>query len=234
MTITEFKKQLPNRVSIHSILFSTPMVQAIMDGRKTQTRRTVKTPRHKLAAGFKINSTMYGSHKWPEAIDENERGLEGNGCNMECPYGKPGDILWVRETWQELVLSYPNPQKYVYSANVCSPGVDKPSTGWRPSIHMPFEACRIFLKVKSVRVERLQDISEDDAQAEGVDNWTWKDMATPQNWMDYMNPKGQPHFSAYDSFVSLWDSINGPDSWDENPWVWVIEFERVNKQDIVK
>lgn len=201
MNINEFKTKLPAGVSLIPILFSTPMVQAIMDGRKTQTRRTVKTPRHKLAAGFKINSTIDGSHKWPEAIDENERGLEGNGCNMECPYGKPGDILWVRESWRG------TPGDYVYKANCSDTWVKLHS--WRPSIHMPFEACRTFLMVKSVRLERLQDISEEDARVEGIPNAAYS-----------ITPK--------ESFSRIWKSINGPESWDANPWVWVVEFERYN------
>jgi hypothetical protein len=94
---------------------------------------------------------------------------------------------------------------------------------------MPKDAARIWLRIKDVRVERLQDISEDDALAEGIDNLTWKDMAYPQNFFDYMDPVGPPLCSAFYSFMSLWDKINGEESTDSNPWVWVIEFERIEK-----
>jgi hypothetical protein len=172
------------------ILFSTPMVQAIIDGRKTQTRRVVKDK-----AG-----------------------------DVKCPYGKEGDVLWVRETWAEL----PNPDcfgKYLYKS------MGDTAEKWKPSIFMPKEACRIFLRVKSVRVERLQDISEDDAKEEGVESWINERLASkPVLYKNYEGDSAAWYCSkAVTSFETLWQSINGVDSWEANPYVWVIEFERIEK-----
>lgn len=172
------------------ILFSGPMVRAILEGRKTQTRRVVKPqPAHIPGIGTVLNiDTITG---------------------RACPYGNPGDRLWVRETWAHrrwmLGDASPNPTT-VYRAD----GEDlKGCARWRPSIHMPRWASRIALEVVSVRVERLQDISEDDAKAEGV------------------TIKGTSRYDgeARDAFEALWCSINGADSWEINPWCWCISFK---------
>lgn len=185
------------------ILFSTPMVNAIMRGDKTMTRRLIKTPKNKLAAGFRINTSKDGANKWPEAIDENERGLEGNGCNMECPYGQIGDVLWVRETWSRWAN-----EPYKYKADGTT------GYSWKPSIHMPKAACRIFLEITNIRVEWLQDITENDAISEGVEN---------------LGLYPGYDVSSRGKFEGLWNLINGDESWDKNPLVWVIEFKRMEK-----
>ena len=168
------------------ILFSAPMVRALLAGTKTQTRRIIK-PQH--LAFFNQDAAAMLS-------DWNERPL---------PYGQPGDRLWVRETFGHFECN----QHFKPGCNVYyrADGNCLELEPWRPSIHMPRWASRITLEITSVRVERLQDISEADAIAEGV----YTDPACP----------------AYDAYAQLWDEINGLGSWEANPWVWVIEFRRL-------
>lgn len=203
------------------------MVQAILEGRKTQTRRVIKAPKNKLAIGFRINSTQDGQHKWPEAIDEHERGLEGNGCNMECPYGKPGDVLWVRETTrrcQHYGFDYEFYQYKDLTTSTHCEIIDKDQiihNPWTPSIHMKREACRIWLEIVSVRVERLHDISESDAQSEGMK-------------LGKGFTKNICGMSFKAGFRDLWQEINNdpekPEThWKKNPWVWVVEFKQIEQ-----
>lgn len=179
------------------ILFSAPMVNAILDGKKTQTRRVIK-----------------GHWKeWLESINDITNLDASCALENQCPYGKPGDQLWVRETFHS-----PTDQVTIYRANwredARARGFDNiPNTvnwKWTPSIHMPRWASRIQLEITGIRVERLQDISDDDALEEGVDRTN-------------TSIKGY----ARQRFQNLWQKINGVDSWDQNPWVWVIEFERI-------
>lgn len=183
------------------ILFSTPMVHAILEGRKTQTRRTCKH--------------QFWSHS--ELVDVNiNKEFQKIDRNVSCPYGNIGDVLWVRESWQ-ILLFKDAPTKYLYKAN---PQHD--AMKWKPSIHMPKAACRLFLRIKYVRVERLRDISEADALAEGIS-------VNAHFYYDYMKNGLGFYSSPIQSFFSLWESINGADSLQANPWVWVIEFERIEK-----
>ena len=215
------------------ILFSAPMVRAILAGTKTQTRRVA--PVESIDIRDIGDGTISWAAKFSEPVRSRVSGGRATGTYSGgrftrdqavsiiaadfCPYGQPGDRLWVRETFMDLRGtgvehrdSAGNRQRYAYAADT-RPG----SYGdecrkdyglkWRPSIHMPRAAIRITLEVTAVRVERLQDISEADAMAEGC----YTDPACP----------------AYDAYRSLWESINGPGSWDANPWVWVIEFKRV-------
>lgn len=170
------------------ILFSAPMVRALLDGRKTQTRRVVK-PQPTATREEAIRT--YG--KGGTFI------LEAGFFGVRCPYGQLGDRLWVRETWGACAGS----PVYRADDNATCPDGGR----WKPSIHMPRWASRITLEVTGVRVERLQDISEEDAIAEGV----------PEQ-------RGDPW-----AFQCLWDSINGARercSWAANPWVWAITFSR--------
>ncbi len=180
------------------ILFSAPMVRALLAGTKTQTRRIIK-PQH--LAFFNQDAAAMLS-------DWNERPL---------PYGQPGDRLWVRETWHDASSSLHSCA--LYRAD----GIDLHWGKWAPSIHMPRWASRITLEITSVRVERLQEISIEDAKAEGA--WG-PDDSIVQKVADYF---GTDIFSANPrkAFQMLWESINGPDSWAANPWVWAIEFKRV-------
>lgn len=180
------------------ILFNAPMVRAILNGSKTQTRRVVKD-KHIDAAP-------------PVAFFQYLR--------EHCPYGQLGDQLWVRETFCPIYPQDPNynggnPIEYDYAATYKhgdrlgdSIGIKKK---WTPSIYMPRAASRITLEITGIRVERLQDISEEDAQAEGVAN--------------SLHLRGGR--LARENFAHLWWTINGDGSWEANPWVWVIEFRRI-------
>jgi len=208
----------------HPILFSAPMVLAILAGHKTQTRRVVT---------FQYAAEV---DAWAQDVTRPEMwrmGVMGEGGPMadtgaiRCPYGQPGDRLWVRET--HCLLDIPHspwpdlPHRCGGDGLTCHyrVGFDRTEPRWRPSIHMPRWASRIILEVLDVRVERLQDISEADARAEGVvvDMVDSGGQDQTGNWIDipdYIGP-----------FMRLWDSINGKRpgcSWAANPWVWRVEF----------
>lgn len=186
------------------ILFSAPMVKAILKGRKTMTRRVLKKQPPFLAR------IRHGWFSAPIYGFTDEDCPAANWWKIRCPYGQPGDQLWVRETWMQ---PEHDPGKYRYKAT-------NPSYigRWKPSIHMPRVASRITLEVADVRVERLQEISETDAGAEGLQDW----------YPDPKKPNAAPYFTNKARFTDLWESINGKKHpWDSNPWVWVVEFKRV-------
>ena len=198
------------------ILFSGPMIQAIRAGRKTQTRRTVKP---QPPEGHGVTSCHYSGTGWAW-----ERADGACTCKpARCPY-EPGMRLWVRETFS-LVPCSAGCEKYPEGFDPTRSSASQPhaphegvryratwdrshSARWRPSIHMPRWASRILLEVAEVRVERLQDISEADAYAEGIPEWKSADQT----------------FSPIVRFRRLWESINGPGSWGRNDWLWVIGF----------
>jgi hypothetical protein len=186
------------------ILFSGPMVRAILDGSKTQTRRVVKPQPEKRGddGGYWIPVKAVRSMV-------NVRDTSGTIAEA-CPYGVPGTRLWVRETWRVFggrEYEYQQePGSVVYRANDFTEKGD----GWRPSIFMPRWASRITLEVTAVRVERLQDISHQDALKEGV-------------WPQFC----EGHLGPINTFERAWNRINGKGSWDQNPFVWVIEFRRM-------
>ena len=153
-------------------------------------------------------------------------------ANVKPKY-KVGDILWVRETWQSVngILSNGEQIKYAYKADGSGWG-DYEITKWKPSIFMPKEAARIFLRVMGIRAERLQDISEEDAIAEGI--LQIEPEFLPRGWKDYLSNPEIPFMKPKKSFVSLWQSINGEQSWNDNPYVWVIPFERVENPGLTK
>lgn len=205
------------------ILFSTAMVQAILAGRKTQTRRVVKP---QPIDNTEVDGNFFeGNHKGYVKVDGHPNWKEQFAYEF-CPYGKAGDILWVRETVSARVIW----GRFAYKASVTDKD-DLENTRWRPSIHMPKAAARIWLKVKSIRVERLQDISEEDAKAEGLEVVGTHQDGTPlyKRYKDHDYGDGlimtAPFSAPQASFCNLWKSINGPDSWTENPWVWVVEYE---------
>ena len=227
------------------ILFSGPMVRAILDGRKTQTRRVVK-PRHE--GGVIVGPAAELGH-----ARETWGGGQGRAWHTECvpcPYGQPGDALWLRETWR--VAKHHDATKssdlrprsmtvhYRAGGFACNDRprregkpewmfFDEEPRGvtfgkWRPPMFMPRWASRISLLVESVRVERLQEISILDSHAEGVGG-TYGETGINLGF------KGANHEwdnkTAVEQYAWLWESINGAGSWDANPWVWVIEFRRV-------
>ncbi len=204
------------------ILFSAPMVRALLAGTKTQTRRVVKW--RDVDAGLSLSFSGLRAYGYAQGwvLESDSRTSTEWRCKpTPCPYGQLGDRLWVRETFAGSIAyerhGYPlkdwgNKLWYVADGEPRSGQWTRP----RPSIHMPRALSRITLEVTGVRVERLQDISEADAQAEGVDP---ADEPNQLRWQHY-----SPHGVAY---ARLWDDINGPGSWDANPWVWVVEFKRV-------
>ncbi len=185
------------------ILFSGPMVRAILDGRKTQTRRVVRPQTDPLEMAMIADSITYWSLNYMR----------------KRPYGKRGDLLWVRETWAPTPgdwAVYPCPAIWRAGFEHGPPPTNRPFR-WRPSIHMPKKFCRLWLRVKDVRVERLQEITIEAAQAEGVE------------------PDGEEGDSRRwrGGFRDLWDSINLKRGlgWASDPWVWVVEFEVATKPD---
>lgn len=209
----------------HPILFSTPMVQAILQGNKTQTRRTRKLEEINERASDWVNpfGNLHGD-KWVFTAEHGE----AKQVRVTCPYGQVGDILWVRETW-----NYKGKTNNVaYKADF-----DKEILGicgkWKPSIHMPKAACRIWLQITDIRVERLQNISEQDAIAEGVEKWIEERLRSkPTHYKVYYyddDDDSTYSSSAITSYETLWQKINGKDSWNLNPWVWVVEFQKIEK-----
>ncbi len=196
------------------ILFSGPMVRAILDGRKTQTRRVFKV---QPADDFCPEVGLYCPTLVDPRTGEMFPGKERFGASdldecHPCPYGQPGDRLWVRETWQDTRSpgEPENRRQIMYRADD-----SRSLIGWRPSIFMPRWASRITLEITGVRAERLQEISDDDAFAEGI-----------QSWVDSGHGMAGGG-SARGTYRALWESINGPGSWDANPWAWVVEFRRL-------
>lgn len=195
------------------ILFNTEMVQAILEGRKTVTRRVIKP---QPIAGIRKSVFV------PSGIED------GHGREIKLLY-KVGDILYVRETWQLLPSGFdeiPPEYWYIYKA---TDELSDECTRWRPSIHMPKKAARIFLKVTDVRVERLQDITDEDCIAEGI-----KPVRVPgsTNYREEREFQIACGIATIEKYEELWDStIKKQDlykyGWEGNPWVWVIEFERV-------
>jgi hypothetical protein len=223
------------------ILFSGPMVRAILEGRKTQTRRLVKMDPD-VAERLKTAGPPEVSHapaEWNSKYGTRARwsllSKFGNpeGMNAWCPYGNPGDRLYVRETWGAPVDGCEFQGGVSYRADHVDPRGDGPANPmkWKPSIHMPRWASRIELEVTGVRVERLQDISEADARAEGVDAHAplilpGEDDADREDPREVGYPA--PGSFARQNFQKLWDSLNADRApWASNPWVWVIEFRRI-------
>lgn len=247
------------------------MVRAILDGCKTQTRRVMKV--QPSGDGFQLLRVMSttgpkkheGKLHWARLSENRLIVLESDPDHFDCPYGQPGDQLWVRETFQPVFADgfdhdsspYPN-YKTGFGYSVSYPatdgiiefvnGDDDVVSTCKPSIFMPRWASRIQLEIVSVRVERLNDISEADAQTEGMRftdyGRTCFHHGAPQDvgsctapasshqtrpgWhYDKSDHQDQCYGTAKYAFASLWQKINGAGSWAENPWVWVVEFKRI-------
>ncbi len=209
------------------ILFSGEMVRAILEGRKTQTRRVVK---RKFPFG-EIEPTVTSIGGCPVHFPDGSWEYEW------CPYGWIGHRIWVRETWaqgQDLFIDYPS---WLYRADKTARhhGYDKPGSEldtyawawdcvkWKPSIFMPRDASRITLEITGIGCERLQDISDEDAIAEGIMPLLHEDGNT--YYANYGKEDIGTFLTPRESFRTLFTSINGQESWDLNPWVWVIEFK---------
>ena len=199
------------------IIFSAPMVRALLDGQKTQTRRIVKPQ----------PVSYYDGICWFD---------DGDDHMPACPYGQPGDLLWVRETWfdeyDEATCRPLTPPRAIYRATERSEVRFMDDDGftafnrdgtmkspWRPSIHMPRWASRLTLRITDVRVQRLQEISEADARAEGA----------PLELRLLDSVRLGATASHTGGFERLWESIHGPDSWASNPWVWCLSFRVIHK-----
>lgn len=208
------------------ILFSAPMVRALLDGSKTQTRRVCKVQptreRHFTGDGMAIVKKNCATSIYSPLVQ------------LLCPYGQPGDRLWVRESYRLRRESLNGaPMDSVAPSMFCDSTrhfeADGNAPSWagklRPSIHMPRWASRILLEVVSVRVERLQDISEEDAKAEGIEPHEVRQFAI--FGLSKAERAAVYRDAAVGPYQGLWEQINGAGSWDANPWVWVVEFKRV-------
>ena len=197
------------------ILFNTEMTRAILDGRKTVTRRVIKGLPDNVYSFERLSDDGIWEYRWGEC----GRGICLDFSNIITPKYQVGDYLYVRETWADVFGKYEYRADYSESENTYR--VKRYGTTiakWRPSIHMPKEAARIFLRVKNVRVERLQEITLEDIEHEGL----------------YCEPPYTNEHYAYAPgmrihWIKLWDSLNAKRGygWDTNPWVWVYEFEKV-------
>ena len=202
------------------VLFNAPMVRALLAGTKTQTRRVVKIPHLEFSAGHLAD--LNDPRNWGYECDDGWMKLKASAdprddeMQIQCPYGQHGDRLWVREMWMKIprltVDGMPMDDLAKYRSTDEVECAGKYSHRWRPSIHMPRWASRITLEIIGVRVERLNDISFSDAKAEGVES-------VPL-------PVGVGSADSVTRYRWLWESINGPGSWDVNPWAWVVEFKR--------
>ena len=223
------------------MIFNGEMVRALLDGRKTQTRRPIIWKQTRFT---EIGEREDGS-KWPWSEDAE------HACDFwhPCPFGAVGDRIWVREAFRVhsratdvATLVYKASERNSWTeqthrvpVTVCN----KPATPekWTPSLHMPRWASRILLEITDVRVERLNAISEEDAQREGVHTEVWDQTVVARNYAardEFFQfwSEDMPHYVEMNqlyrsSFRSLWESIYGEESWKANPWVWVIEFKRV-------
>lgn len=225
------------------MIFNSEMVLAILDGRKTQTRRimTVQPESSEFGLRYIAESSLakeVGMYFWSQS---DACGMKARSKPFACPYGKPGDRIWVRETWSsDFANYYPNDRVWYAADNnrrldievvdgvrgIYSPESDvHVPFRWRPSIHMPRWASRILLEITSVRVERLNAISEEDADAEGIDMEALYDSQDCYDCIADHNMTGRPTVTG--AFKYLWESIYGEEGWKSNPWVWVIKFKRV-------
>ncbi|WP_149506009.1 morphogenetic protein [Serratia nevei] len=211
------------------VIFNSEMVRAILDGRKTQTRRVMAVqPESNQFGLLRISDSTkrsdIGKYHWAES---NATGTHQRSALFSCQFGQVGDRLWVRETFMDLTgtgieATTGKFEGFAYRADTPAGSYGDEvrkeyGLKWTPSLHMPRKACRILLKITAVRVERLNDISDGDAIREGCSAADMKSGDCVAN-----------------VFARLWSSIYGVDSWNANPWVWVIEFRRVEVRDASK
>jgi hypothetical protein len=213
---------LMSQVKERPILFSGAMVRALLDASKTQTRRVIKNIEEDEDLGYLFPKPKH----LVQGKDDTGCCFTKNPANSRllleiCPYGKPGDRLWVRESMIKNLNSgtyWPMADGYTRSISE-ETGKPFPHEKSVPSIHMPRAASRLLLEITAVRCERLQEISHKDALAEGV-------------WRPTAGLVGMPGYSAVNAYKELWNKINGPESWAANPWVWVVEFKIIDGKEV--
>ncbi|HCI9591585.1 TPA: hypothetical protein NQF56_002456 [Klebsiella variicola] len=222
------------------MIFNAEMVRALLDGRKTQTRRPVKFPVHDKNLGCELAGNELA-------------GELSAGNYLNSAFGRPGDCIWVRETWQAIYDSVDefghveertyapsipkendNYWHIVYAEYFGNESREDRGFPWRPAIHMPRWASRILLEITDVRVERLNAISPEDAESEGLERTNFTGFGDEPGLPSYPEPdvyfdplKKQWKEYPPEAFAGLWESIYGEEGWKSNPWVWVIEFKRV-------
>lgn len=209
------------------ILFSAPMVRAILAGDKTQTRRVVKPQPYVDAMGnacwkgWNYGQTINGTPRFDTLASPIP---DSRTKRVLCPFGKPGDRLWVRETWFDCLTERTDAQRctreeiyYRADGTPCFEG-EEDLICWRSSIHMPRWASRLVLEITEVRVHRLQDISQDDAYAEG---FQWGEKVRLKGGWDKVWTT-----TPLSGFRDIWEKLHGADAWAQNPWVWAITFKR--------
>ena len=211
-------------MKISPILFSAPMVRAIRAGQKTQTRRVIKGAQPTGRDGFHIVPAGFRDGKLVMHEVQVDKAVSEVLWSQACPNGRPGDQFWTRETWAfelgAISSARDEDAPLVYAADGEQALRSRLCERWRPSIHMPRWASRTLLDIHGIHVERLQDISRNDALAEGI---------VRHSDSGYGLPDGS-HYHCDDprqSFFSLWESINGDGSVMANPWVWVYDFKEV-------
>lgn len=209
------------------ILYKTEMVKAIQEDRKTVTRRTTGLDKFidDSLIEWKYGGTLLGSDGLKHIMQIYWRGKLNSVKHVVCPYGKKGDILWVRESFCYFLDGICYKADHNEKMKVLK---------WKPSIFMPKEACRLFLEITDVRIERLLDITEEQAIAEGIKSYDPDEKHEEVRrrrgvkYEYYTEKNGLTHQPIF-SFTSLWASINGWDSVNANPWVWVVEFKKTDK-----
>ena len=230
------------------ILLNAEMVRAVLDGRKTQTRRIIKNQRE--GDSWSVKPALEPRHAGHTHDWWLPTGSLPYSALPACPFGAVGDRLWVRETWMPdaprdgtwadvefygckgsplsmIPDRYRKPEHCIHLASWDGSEM----VGWTPSIHMPRWASRITLEITGVGVERLNSISEEDSASEGVGSAVWfAAKGVPEEKWTSLGEHGAYRASHINSFASLWESIYGADSWQANPWVWVIEFKRVEDE----
>ncbi|NMT27276.1 hypothetical protein [Serratia marcescens] len=231
------------------VIFNGEMVRAILDGRKTQTRRVMKVQPSEHFHPMNMSLELDYSARWytPGVVDKDGYlqpatgqvfGVAGEDEGYACPFGAVGERLWIRETFMDLTgtgieATTGKFEGFAYRADTPAGSYGDEvrkeyGLKWTPSLHMPRKACRILLEITAVRVERLNDISESDAKSEGVK--PAGDML-PDYPDTFLTPNGD-FATAKVAFQRLWQSIYGEDSWGANPWVWVIEFKQVSAREV--
>ncbi len=199
----------------HPIIFNSEMVRAILDGSKTQTRRVIKDPCRGRKPARRSSLSITGGIYSIADTEAELRLTKNKPPNFPCPFGVPGDHLWVREKFTNINKEGVEPEYYYFADTKDAEDYDPTEWKWKPSIHMPRWASRITFEVLNIRVERVQDISEEDAINEGVDAITVAD-----------HPR-QATLSRRADFKQLWDSINAKKGygWNTDCWVWVVDFK---------